>query len=96
MAIDEAYEDCKDSGAHCPDNAAQVFSDGPLPAEPTPVPKIKRWTTQCVGANCVRTYEDGRQQSFTACVNPSTGFAFDNIGGSCAGKDLSGHVFRVQ
>jgi hypothetical protein len=99
-AIDDAYVICKKSGAQCPEEAAEVFSDGPLdegakppPPQATSAPPVERWTTRCVNSRCVRNYEDGRQQFFTACINSTTGFAFDNLSGSCAGVDMTGHIF---
>ncbi|MBB3260890.1 hypothetical protein F4827_005797 [Paraburkholderia bannensis] len=86
-AIETAYQRCERDGTGCPINTAEVFSDGRL-TPPTP----QRWVTRCVNANCVRTYDDGRRVPFTACINPSTRSAFDNVDGSCAGFDMTGHA----
>ncbi|EUC15016.1 hypothetical protein [Paraburkholderia hospita] len=92
QAIDTAYQRCAKDDLQCPDTAADVFSDGHLRA---PAPRVTRWATRCNNASCVRTYDDGRRVAFTACINPSTGLAFDNIDGSCSGVDMSGHLMGM-
>jgi hypothetical protein len=76
----------------CGDEAAHVFSDGHL-AAPPPSAHEQRWRTVCQNSDCTRAYSDGRRTRFTACVNPTTGAAFDNIDGSCSGFDMSGMAF---
>lgn len=90
-AIDGAYNKCAKL-SRCGDDAAHVFSDGHLPPA-KPINREERWRTVCNNGACTRTYADGRHVRFNACLNPTTGVAFDNLDGSCSGFDMTGLAF---
>lgn len=60
--------------------------------------KTERYTESCQNASCVRKYEDGRTQRYTACLNPATMLPMNDpfkLGG-CGGVDSQGHPFGMK
>lgn len=63
-----------------------------------PTAKTVRYSESCQNASCVRKYEDGRTQKYTACLNPATMLPMNDpfkLGG-CGGFDSQGHPFGMK
>jgi hypothetical protein len=63
-----------------------------------PTAKAVRYSESCQNASCVRKYEDGRTQRYTACLNPATMLPMNDpfkLGG-CGGVDSQGHPFGMK
>ncbi|MFC0351303.1 DUF4189 domain-containing protein [Undibacterium danionis] len=63
-----------------------------------PVAKIVRYSDLCQNSSCVRKYEDGRTQRYTACLNPATMLPMNDPSklGGCGGTDSQGNPFGLK
>lgn len=70
----------------------------PMSKTRAPTVKTERYTESCQNASCIRKYEDGRAQRYTACLNPATMLPMNDpfkLGG-CGGVDAQGHPFGMK
>ncbi len=75
-------------------------ADGFLINTNNQIRNVKRFTTDCNNASCVRRYSNGRILHFTACINPAdlepmiNAPIVDGIG-QCSGTDASGNFYGM-